>query len=146
MLYYLVVLISLSFWWLALHEFKKFQIFVIFALYKKQGCYTPERRNDTIRHGTPYHVCTGVIRVVDSKDSPTLSVRGFTGIDFSLSLSLEFTCTTGPKLPERTNEREYCEELGHTTVLGLPNVHPNTSKQRVAHCYPLWGSGQPHGQ
>ena len=39
MLYYNVVLISLGFWWLALHEFKKFQIFVIFALYKNQGCY-----------------------------------------------------------------------------------------------------------
>ena len=33
-------------------------------------------------------MCPGVIRVVDSKDSPTLSVRGFMGIDFSLSLSL----------------------------------------------------------
>ena len=40
MLYYIVVLISLGFWWLALHEFKKFQIFVIFALFKNQGCYT----------------------------------------------------------------------------------------------------------
>ena len=44
----------------------------------------PGRRNDTKRYG-PYHVCTGVIRVVDAKDSPTLSVRSFTGIDFSLS-------------------------------------------------------------
>ena len=39
MLYYMIVSISLSFWWLALHEFKKFQIFVIFALYKNRGCY-----------------------------------------------------------------------------------------------------------
>ena len=29
----------MGFWWLVLHEFKKFQIFVIFALYKNQGCY-----------------------------------------------------------------------------------------------------------
>ena len=39
MLYYIVVLISLGSWWLASHEYKKFQIFVIFALYKNQGCY-----------------------------------------------------------------------------------------------------------
>ena len=32
---------------------------------------------------------------------------------------------------------ESSEELGHTIVLGLPIVHPNTTKQRVAHCYPL---------
>ena len=70
-----------------------------------------ERRNSTKRQGRPYHVCTGVIRVVDAKDSPTLSVWSFTCIDFSLSLS--FTCTTGPKLPERRNGRESCEELGH---------------------------------
>ena len=82
-------------------------------------------------------MCTGVIRVVYAKDSPTFSVRSFTGIDFSLSFSLEFTCTTGPKLPEWRNGRESCEELGHTIVLGLPSVHPNTSKQRVAHFYPL---------
>ena len=31
------------------------------------------------------------------------------GIDFSLSL--EFTCTTGQKLPERRNWMESCEEL-----------------------------------
>ena len=89
----------------------------------------------TKRQGRPYHVCTGVIRVVDAKDSPTLSVRSFMGID--VSLSLKFTCTTSPKLPERRNGRESCEELGHTIVLGLPSVHPNTSKQRVAHCYRL---------
>ena len=63
---------------------------------------------------------TGVIRVVDAKYSPTLSVWSFTGIEFSLYFSLEFTCTTGPKLPERRNGRESCEELGHTIVLGLP--------------------------
>ena len=44
----------------------------------------PERRNGTKRQGRPYHVCTCVIRVVDAKYSPTLSVRSFTGIDFSL--------------------------------------------------------------
>ena len=48
----------------------------------------PERWNSTKRQGRPYHVCIGVIRVVDAKDSPTLSVRSFTGIDFSLSISL----------------------------------------------------------
>ena len=31
---------------------------------------------------------SGVIRVVDAKDFPTLSVRSFTGIDLSISLSL----------------------------------------------------------
>ena len=39
MLYNIVVLLPLGFWWLAVHEFKKFQIFVIFAFYKNQGCY-----------------------------------------------------------------------------------------------------------
>ena len=33
-------------------------------------------------------MCIGVIRVVDAKDSPPLSVHSFTGIDFSLSLSI----------------------------------------------------------
>ena len=87
-------------------------------------------------------MCTGVIRVVYAKYSPTLSVR----IEFSLSLSLEFTCTSGPKLIELRNGRESCEELGYTTILGLPSVHPNTYKQRVAHCYPLQGSGQRYGR
>ena len=32
-------------------------------------------------------MCTGVIRVVDSKDIPYLSIQSFTGIDLSLSLS-----------------------------------------------------------
>ena len=45
-------------------------------------------------------MCTGVIRVVDAKYTPTPSVRSFTDIDFSLSFSLEFTCTTSTKLPE----------------------------------------------
>ena len=70
----------------------------------------------------------GVIRVVDAKYPPTLSIRRFTGIDFSLSFSLEFTCTTGPKLPERRNRRESCEELGHTIVLDFlvsTLTHPN---------------------
>ena len=52
--------------------------------FRRRGA--PERRNGTKRQGRPYHVCTGVIRVVDAKYSPTLSVRSFTGIDFSLSL------------------------------------------------------------
>ena len=45
-------------------------------------------------------MCTGVIRVVDAKYSPTLSVRSFPG-STSLYFSLEFTCTTGPKLSEQ---------------------------------------------
>ena len=79
--------------------------------FRRRGA--PERRNDTKRQGRTYHVCTSVIRVVDDKDSPILSVRIFTA-STSLSLSLEFTCTTGPKFPERRNGRESCEELGHT--------------------------------
>ena len=51
--------------------------------FRRRGA--PKRRNDTKRQERPYHVCTGVLRVVDSKDSPTLSVWSFTGIDFSLS-------------------------------------------------------------
>ena len=54
--------------------------------FRRRGA--PERRNGTKRQGRPYHVWTGVIRVVDAKDSPTLFFRSFTGIDFSLSLSL----------------------------------------------------------
>ena len=41
------------------------------------------------------------------------------------------------KVPEPTNGRESCVEVVHAIVLGLPMVHPNTTKQRVAHCYPL---------
>ena len=44
-----------------------------------------ERQNGTKRKGRPYHVYTSVIRVVDAKHSPTLSVQSFTGIDLSLS-------------------------------------------------------------
>ena len=44
------------------------------------------------------------------------------------------------KVPERTNGRESSEELGHTIVLGLPRVNPNTTKQRFALCYPLSAS------
>ena len=54
--------------------------------FRRRGA--PEHRDGTKRQGKPYHVCTGVIRVVDAKDSSTLSVQSFTGIDFSLSLSL----------------------------------------------------------
>ena len=53
--------------------------------FRRRGA--PERRNGTKRQGRPYHVCTGVIRVVDAKDSPTLSVQSFMGIDFSIFLS-----------------------------------------------------------
>ena len=78
-----------------------------------------------------------MIRVVDAKDSPTLSIRSFTGIDFSLSFSLEFTCTTGPKLPKRRNVRESCEELGHTIGLGLP-VHTITHPSKDLHIATLF--------
>ena len=41
------------------------------------------------------------------------------------------------KAPEPTNGRESWVEVVHAIVLGLPMVHPNTTKQRVAQCYPL---------
>ena len=79
-------------------------------------------------------MCTSVVRVVDAKYSLTLSVSASPA---SAALSLEFTCTTRPKLLERRNGRESFEELGHTIVLGLARVHPNTTKQSFEHCYPL---------
>ena len=41
------------------------------------------------------------------------------------------------KVPKPTNGRESCVEVVHVIVLGLPRVHPNRTKQSVAHCYPL---------
>ena len=41
------------------------------------------------------------------------------------------------KVQEPTKGRESCVEVVHAIVLGLTRVHPNTTKQRVAHCYPL---------
>ena len=41
------------------------------------------------------------------------------------------------KVPKSTNGRESCVELVHAIVLGLPRVHPNTTKQIVAYFYPL---------
>ena len=41
------------------------------------------------------------------------------------------------KVPEPTNGRESCVEVVHAIVLGLPRVHPNTTEQIVAQCYPL---------
>ena len=41
------------------------------------------------------------------------------------------------KVPEPTNERGSCVQLVHDIVMGLPRVHPNTTKKRIAHCYPL---------
>ena len=84
-------------------------------------------------------MCTGVISVLDAKYSPTLSVRSFKCIDFSLSFSLDFTCTTGPKLPERRNGRESCEELGHTTVLGFL-VSTLTHPSKDLHISTLFGA------
>ena len=35
------------------------------------------------------------------------------------------------------NGRETCVEVDHAIVLVLPRVHPNTTKQKFAHCYQL---------
>ena len=52
-MFYLVVLISLSFWWLALHEFKKFQKFCDFCTLQKSGMLqtTTVKRNLVPRFG-----------------------------------------------------------------------------------------------
>ena len=52
-------------------------------------------------------------------------------------LSPGFTCTHRVKVAEPTDGRESCVEVVHAIILGLPRVHDNTTKQRVAHCYPL---------
>ena len=52
-------------------------------------------------------------------------------------LSPEFTFPYRVKVREPMNEREPCVEVVHAIVLGLTMVHPNTTKQRDAHCYPL---------
>ena len=44
-------------------------------------------------------------------------------------LSPEFTFPYRVKVPEPTNGRESCVEVVHDIVLGLPRVHPNTTKQ-----------------
>ena len=62
--------------------------------FRRRGA--PKRRNDTKRKGNLYHVCIGVIRVVDAKEPPLYL---FGASRASTSLSLEFMCTTGPKLP-----------------------------------------------
>ena len=41
------------------------------------------------------------------------------------------------KVREPTNGRESCVEVLHAIVWGLPRVHPNTTKHRVIHFYPL---------
>ena len=41
------------------------------------------------------------------------------------------------KVPEPTNGIESSVEVVHAIDLGLPRVHTNTNKQRVAHFYPL---------
>ena len=41
------------------------------------------------------------------------------------------------KVPEPTNGRESWVEVVHAIVLGLPRAHLNTTKQSVAHFYPL---------
>ena len=79
-------------------------------------------------------MCTSVIRVVDAKDPLTLCVGAS---PTSTSLSLSSFWTTSPKLPEMDDRGESSVEVVHTIVLGLPRVQPNTTKQRVAHFYPL---------
>ena len=90
-------------------------------------------------------MCTGGIRVVDAKYYTTVTVRSFTGIDFSLSLSRLHALLDRNSRNGETGG-DLFEELGHTTILGLPSVHPNKSKIIVAHCYPLRGSGQRCGR
>ena len=89
--------------------------------FRRRGA--PEHRSDNKRQGRTYHVCIGVIRVVDAKYSPTFYLELHAHRLLSLSFSLEFTCTTGPKLLERRNGRESCEDLGHTTVLEIGRAH-----------------------
>ena len=64
---------------------------------------------------------------------PLRGVTYFTDIHFSLA---SFT-TYSVKVPDRTNRRESCQELGYTFVLGIPMAYPNTTKQLVPLCYPL---------
>ena len=52
-------------------------------------------------------------------------------------LSRELICIYRVKVLEPMNGRESCVELVHAIVLGIPRVHPNTTKQIVAHFYPL---------
>ena len=51
-----------------------------------------------------------------------------------LSLSLS---TRRLNVPEPTSGGESCVEVVHAIVLSLPRGHPNKTKQRFAHCYPL---------
>ena len=67
------------------------------------------------------------------KTPPTLPVRSFTGLT-SLSLVYMQYC---PKLLERRNGRESCEELGHTIGLGLP-VHTITHPSKDLHIATLF--------
>ena len=76
---------------------------------------------------------TSIIRVVNDKYSLTLCV-GSSPASTSLS---RVPCTYRLEVREWTNERESCVEVVHAIVLGLPRVHLNTTKQRVAHFYPL---------
>ena len=73
-----------------------------------------------------------VTRVVDAKDSLTPCAGSSPASIFSSSLT-----TYRVKVPEPTNGRESCVEVVDAIVLGLPRVHPNTTKQRFAHCYSL---------
>ena len=41
------------------------------------------------------------------------------------------------KVREPTNGRESCVEVVDAIVLGLPRVHPNTTKKSNSHWYPL---------
>ena len=63
---------------------------------------------------------------------PLRGVTCFTGIGFSLASFRTYSL----KVPDRTNRRESCQELGYAFVLGLPRAYPNTTKQLVPRCYP----------
>ena len=91
-----------------------------------------ECRNPTKRYGLPYHVCTSVIWIVYVQDSLTLCVSAS-----PTSTSLSSFWTYSLKLPDRTNQRESCQECGYSFVLGLTRAYPNTTEQLVSHCYPL---------
>ena len=63
-----------------------------------------------------------------------IALRGvtcFTGIHFSLGTFMTYSL----KVPERSNGREYSEELVHAIAFMFPRAHPNTTKPLVPHFY-----------
>ena len=92
----------------------------------------PGRRDGTKIYGVSDHVFKSVIRVVDAKYSLTPCVGSSRA-----SVSLSECKYLWGESPEPRNGREYCVEVVDAIVLGLTRVKPNTTKQRVAHFYPL---------